>query len=188
MHNSSQGIQGGVRREVLIRWLAPPSPWLILNTDGASKSPSQSAGGGGIIRDSRGMFIRGFSASFGSCSAYKAEVMAAAIGLEMAKNISIPKLEFQMDNKACIEALQDENLHDGECFHLLKTCRTLLLDGEWETRLAHCYREGNKVADRLANLGVFQDVAVVYYEAPPPEITALLREDIMGVTTPRFVI
>ena len=180
--------QNGGTREIFIRWLAPPGPWIILNTDGASKNPHQLAGGGGLLRDSRGMFIRGFSASFGSCSAYKAELMAVTIGLEMAKALGITKLEVQMDNKACIEAIQNANLHGGECVHLLSTCRSLIQSEHWEVRMAHCYREGNKVADRLANMGVVQRISMMYHEAPPPDISTLLREDIMGVTTPRLVI
>lgn len=72
--------------------------------------------------------------------------------------------------------------------HLLNTCWSLLASSEWEVRLSHCYREGNKVADRLANIGVLQEVHVVFFAAPPPEITTLLHEDIMGVTTPRFLV
>lgn len=34
------------------------------------------------------------------------------------------------------------------------------------------------MADRLANLGVFQGISVVFYEAPPQEISAL-REEIV---------
>lgn len=93
-----------------------------------------------------------------------------------------------MDNKACIEALQNANHQGGECVHLLNAYRSLIHSEGWEFILAHCYREGNKVADRLANLGVFQGISVLFYEAPPQEITALLREDIVGVATPRLVL
>lgn len=91
-NNVARSIQDGVRREAFIRWLAPPAPWFTLNIDGPSKGPSQLTGGGGVIRHCRVMFIRGFSATFGSCSPYKVEVTAAAIGLEMAKELSIAKL------------------------------------------------------------------------------------------------
>lgn len=74
-----------VRREVHIKWMAPPPGWFTLNTDGASKGSPGLAGGGGVLRDDRGAFIRGFAANLGVCSAYKAEVAAAEYGLTMAK-------------------------------------------------------------------------------------------------------
>lgn len=57
----------------------------------------------------------------------------------------------------------------------------------WEVIIIHRFREGNKVADRLANLGVVQEKKVRYFHTPY-EISSLLFEDIMSVTTPRFVI
>lgn len=57
----------------------------------------------------------------------------------------------------------------------------------WETRLRHCYREGNKVADKLANLGVGQEERLLFFDNPPRELTSLLREDFEGVTTPRLI-
>lgn len=88
--------RNGPSREVFIRWISPISPWVTLNTDGASKGTTGLAGGGGLLQGSRGSFIRGFSANFGSCSAYRAELTAATIGLEMAKELGITKLELQM--------------------------------------------------------------------------------------------
>lgn len=75
----------------------------------------------------------------------------------------------------------------GECYHLINSCRSLIHPSDWEFHLVHCYREGNKVADRLANVGVVQAENVMYYNAPPHSILSLLREDITGVTTPHFV-
>lgn len=125
-----------------------------MNTNGASKGDVGYAGGGGVLRDCRGSFIRAFSTIFGCCSAYRAEITSATIGLEMAKAMGISKLELQMDNKACVEVIQISSHHGGECVHLLTACRALILSDGWEVRLSHCYREGNKVTDRLANIGI----------------------------------
>lgn len=58
----------------------------------------------------------------------------------------------------------------------------------WETRIIQCYREGNKVADKLANLGVDQTEKLVTYHNPIGEIANLIHEDLVGVTTPRFIV
>lgn len=44
--NPDQSIQAPHRREVFIRWISPTWPWLVLNTDGASKGPLKIDGGG----------------------------------------------------------------------------------------------------------------------------------------------
>ncbi|KAL2920802.1 hypothetical protein RDABS01_012293, partial [Bienertia sinuspersici] len=90
-----------------VRWIAPFDECFVLNTDGASKGTLGTAGGGGVIRDNRGIFYKGFSAHFGVCSAYRAELKAVAIGLDLAQEMDIQRLEIQMDNKACIEVLNN---------------------------------------------------------------------------------
>uniref|UniRef100_A0A803MTA4 RNase H type-1 domain-containing protein n=1 Tax=Chenopodium quinoa TaxID=63459 RepID=A0A803MTA4_CHEQI len=89
------GLSGNAtasRKKVLIRWNAPPLDYFFLNTDGAAKGSPGFAGGGGIIRDCCGNFIKCFTANFGVCGAYRAELLAAEIGLQMALNMGISKL------------------------------------------------------------------------------------------------
>ncbi|KAL2932186.1 hypothetical protein RDABS01_037596, partial [Bienertia sinuspersici] len=139
----------------------------VLNSDGAARGTPGIAGGGGIIRDNRGLFQRAFSANFGVCSAYKAELKAVAIGLDMAHGMAIKKLVIQMDNKACIEVLNNPDYQGGECFHIINHCRKLLALNSWEVKLTHCYREGNRVADKLANIGVAQSDLLIFHQSPP---------------------
>ncbi|KAL7211808.1 hypothetical protein ACSBR2_014629 [Camellia fascicularis] len=48
--------------------------------------------------------------------------------------------------------------------------------------LGHTLREGNRVADHLASMGVSQSDHVVILENPPDEVAALLIEDMTGVS------
>ena len=180
-------LQHQGRQEVYIRWQAPPIGWFTINTDGAAKGSPGPSGGGGVLRDNRGMFLRGFAANFGMGSAFKAELLAAEIGLEMAVQLGIQKIILQMDNKACLEGLKNPDYHGGEHFHVLNNCRNLINSFGCNISLLHCFREGNKVADSLANMGVELGVRVVFFETPPMPITYLLREDIVGVATPRLI-
>lgn len=109
MNTSRDGRASGVgrmRRQVFIQWKAPLPNCLVLNTDGASKGTPGRAGGGGIIRDCSGTFQRAFSANFGICTAFRAELKAVSLGMDMAKEMGINKLEIQMDNEACVQVLQ----------------------------------------------------------------------------------
>ena len=175
------------RNEVFIRWIAPPETWVTLNTDGAAKGQPGHAGGGGLLRDHRGVFLRGFAANIGICSAYKAELMAAVLGLEMAVEMNIHKLFLQMDNQACIEGIKNADYQGGECFHILNKCRRLISSFNFHFRIVHCYREGNVVPDKLANLGVELIERFVLFEAPPHDITPLLHQDLIGAAHPRLI-
>lgn len=61
------------RVTVPIRWLKPPINWLKLNTDGASIGNLRKVGGDGVIRDSAGRWVKGFSQSIGFATSVMAE-------------------------------------------------------------------------------------------------------------------
>ncbi|XP_021740861.1 cation/H(+) antiporter 28-like [Chenopodium quinoa] len=84
------------KREIFVNWKAPPIGWLTLNIDGAAKGFPGLVGGGGVIRDYEGRFVRGFTAKFGSCTTFKAEVKAATLGLKMAVNMEAQFDRFQI--------------------------------------------------------------------------------------------
>ena len=52
-----------------MHWEMPPSNWFKLNTDGASSGNPRRAGGGGVIRDSVGEWVRGFAGVLGQLQA-----------------------------------------------------------------------------------------------------------------------
>lgn len=91
----------------------------MLNTDGVAKGTPGIAGWGGVIRDWRGQFICAFTAIFGICTTYRAELMAVSIGLDMAHDLGIQKLEVQIDNEACAHVIKNLDYQGGECYHII---------------------------------------------------------------------
>lgn len=57
-----------------VRWVPPPPGWVKINSDGASRGNPSPSGCGGLIRDERGKWLRGFYHYFGLCDAYTAEL------------------------------------------------------------------------------------------------------------------
>ncbi|KAL2922892.1 hypothetical protein RDABS01_014383 [Bienertia sinuspersici] len=151
------------REEVFIRSIAPPMDRYALNTDGVAKGSPGLVGGGGIIRDHSGRLVRGFIANFGVCSSYRDELKVVSHGLELAKELGIPKLIVQMDNSACVQALLQDEFLGGECYHILNHCREFIKHENWVVQVQHCYREGNKVADWLANKAVQQEERLITF-------------------------
>lgn len=58
---------------IQVRWNKPPEGWFKLNTDGASHGNPGKVGGGGIIRNSHGFWIKGYSRSIGYTTSVIAE-------------------------------------------------------------------------------------------------------------------
>lgn len=101
--------------------------------------------------------------------------------------MGIQRLILQMDNQACIEAIKNADHQGGECYHILNNCRRLISLLGSNFHIVHCFREGNRVADRLANIGVNLEMRKVYYDVPPHDIALLIQEDIIGMAYPRLV-
>lgn len=132
-------------------------------------------------------FLKSFADHDGICTTYKVELLVAEMGLEMAISMGIQKLALQMDNKVCTEGLKNPDDHGGECFHILNNCRRLISNFDCNFQLFHCYCKGNRVADSLANIGVGIGESCVYFDTPPPSLTLLLWEDIVGIASSRYV-
>jgi hypothetical protein len=61
------------------------------------------------------------------------------------------------------------------------------LERDWEIEIQHSYREANKCADLLANIGCDSGGPLIYYESCPTPLSLLFAADIMGVATPRLI-
>ncbi|GJV20637.1 non-LTR retroelement reverse transcriptase [Tanacetum coccineum] len=87
----------------IIRWVPPPLDWVLLNTDGASRSNPGEAGGGGILRDSRGCFLRAFTENYGICTITRSEILALIHGIIMARDVGIRKLIIKVESQVVLE-------------------------------------------------------------------------------------
>ena len=173
------------RRETLIHWQSPPAGWKVLNTDGASKGNPGTAGGGGVIRGDRGEWICGFGEAMGICSSMKAEIKAVLRGLKLAFQMNIDQLWVQVDSATLAGLLKGDIMVPAEHQPLLHQCHDLLQQDGWRVIISHCYREANKVADALANIGCNLSSTLAIFDRPPPEIQELLFADSIGVGWPR---
>lgn len=169
------------RREMIgVRWCHPPMDYYALNTDDAAKGAPGLAGGGAIIRDHQGGFVSALALNFGICHSFKAEVLALSKGLDLAKELQIANLHVQLDNLACVRMLQAGDSGRNECTHILQHCLNLIKHEGWTVHVKHVYREGNKAADWLANLGVSQLLAIYVFYSAPRGLSSILDKDLRG--------
>ena len=145
----------------------PPRDWMKLNKDGASQGNPGKAGGGGVIRDSTGKWVKGFSRSMGVTTSVIAEFWAIRDGLVLAKQLGIQNLEVELDAKIVADLLQADSVTNRfSSSPLLNDCR-LLLNSFHQIRMRHVFREANFCADSLARRGLSQAEYFVVFDFPP---------------------
>ena len=158
--------------------------WTKLNTDGSALGSPGLAGGGGIIRDCHGDWISGFARSIGFTTSFAAEFWALRDGLKLCLSLGINALEVEVDASSVVSLLANAAETNSEIASLVDDCRDMLKIFP-QARIKHCYREGNKCADRLARIGTEMEEDFVIFEAPPSVITPLLILDKLGTTQDR---
>jgi hypothetical protein len=67
---------------------------------------------------------------------------------------------------------------------LVKRIRSLL-NGTWEVKVIHIYREANRCANMLANMGSEGISGIEFYANPPPRVVQIVEDDFGGVSFPR---
>jgi ribonuclease HI len=171
--------------EIAVSWKCPEDGWVSLNTDGASKG-GVTAGCGGLIRNSFGQWMGGFSRNLGCCTAYIAELWGIYDGLCLARNMGVTKVQAHVDSKVVVQTLNSTNGGSVVGWRLVQEIRRLMaLD--WEIKVCHSYREANVCADALANMGCDHDPGLQIYNLCPSSLRPLLVADSMGISTPRII-
>ncbi|XP_071916259.1 uncharacterized protein [Coffea arabica] len=145
-------------------------------------------GGGGVLRDSSGRSLFAFSAYLGETTSLHAETSALLIGLRECVQRGFGNVGIQLDSLVLVGVLQKT----FQCpWHIRKEVWQIWqLLGD-SPRIAHCYREANKVADILSNVGVThpgQQVRVYEHLRLIPQLArGALRLDRLGLPSVRKV-
>ena len=120
--------------------------------DRASLGKSGKVGGGGIISDSEGRWVKSFARSIGFTTSITIEFWALRDGLLLANQIGVQNLVIELDAKVVVELVQSKTTSNAFYSSLLAEYRFLL--GRFQhCKVQHVFREVNRVADALAKLG-----------------------------------
>ena len=148
-----------------MKWNKPPVGWHKLNTDGASFGNLGNACRGGIIRDSKRKWVRGFLRSIGYATSIVAEVWALRDGLKLAFSIEIQNLIVELDAKVIVELFKSNNCTNRIFSPIIDDCRSLL-DRFHQVCIEHVYWEGNKGTDALARRGAIMSESFAIFTFP----------------------
>ncbi|GLJ15905.1 hypothetical protein SUGI_0262800 [Cryptomeria japonica] len=133
--------------------MAPLKDWVKLYFDGASKGNPGDAGFGAVIRNNASKIVHGVYGGLGMATNNKAEIRALEAGLDLCIQNGISKVLIGGESQVIINDIIKSNF---QCWKLSKWLPRInpLLELINTFEIKHVYREGNRMADYLANLGV----------------------------------
>ena len=162
-----------------IRWEKPEKGWWKLNTDGSWNATLGSAAGGGLIRDSWGKWVAGFTRKLGSANSFTAEVWALRDGLMLCDQRKLPAVIVEIDAKALVDAFNNPSYRNSMISPIFDDCKHLILQIP-QVCINHVYREANKCANWLANSGHSQSLDFIVHSVPPASLIPSIEVDCHG--------
>ena len=114
--------------------------------------------GGDVLRGARGEWIQGLTEHFGICTSVKAELRVALRGLKMARELGLKKVWLRADSTVVVGMLRGNGNWNPVNKPFITQRKQLIERTDWEIKITHCYREANQVADKLANLGINNEI------------------------------
>ncbi|KAF7831855.1 ribonuclease H [Senna tora] len=158
-----------------------------INVDGARSEVQRNAACGGVARDKEGNFFAGFMRKLGDCNILTAKLWGIAGGLEMAWKLGYSKVILEADSLTTVNMLGQtiDDIH--HCANLIKWIRSWIRK-DWEVRIEHNYREGNRAADDVAAraLSISSDLVIFYNQHK--SLVKIVTEDKQGICSPRSVV
>jgi ribonuclease HI len=136
----------------MVRWNSGNFSCFVLNVDGSCLGTPTRAGYGGIIRNSAGLYLSGFSGYIAATTGILfAELTAIHRGLLLAVESGIEVLVCYSDSLLSTKLIMDHVSNYHAYVVLIQDIKDILSSRNFS--IHHCLREGNQCADFLAKLG-----------------------------------
>ncbi|KAH0708987.1 hypothetical protein KY284_010414 [Solanum tuberosum] len=132
-----------------VRWVPPPRNKIKVNTDGACRgNPGQSAYGF-CIRDEYGNLLYAQGEDIGLRTNTEAEIIAILEALRYCKRVGLEGFWLESDSLSIVNCLRNSWKVPWERVEQVEECRVLM--EITKVRIQHTLREGNNLADFIAN-------------------------------------
>lgn len=144
-------------------------------------------GAGGLIRNSNGEWIKGFSINLGVYSVTMAELWGIYQGLLLAWEIGIRDLLIEADSACAVQMIARDCFTVNACYPLICDIKGLMARN-WRVAVHHFYRESNYAANLMASHALQLPLGLHIFSFPPSVISTWLLYDGLGISIPRRVI
>ena len=162
-----------------VYWLLPPPNFIKINTDGAMRDSSKQASCGGVFRDSRGAIIGAFSSFLGNKTPLEAELYGVIKAIQIAFVNNWHCVWLEVDSILTVKMIMNNKI-DVPSTIKEEWQHTLQLIQEMDIIISHIFREGNEVADKLANFGFLSRNEFTWFSHPPDFIMSEALRDVYG--------
>ncbi|GLJ20936.1 hypothetical protein SUGI_0382170 [Cryptomeria japonica] len=158
---------------------SPPLGRKKLNFDGASRVNPSLSGFGAVVRDEDGSFVGAICGLSGIVSNNVAEITALEEGLNWVTTNNHLKVVIEGDSQIILNGVTKKRFTNWRLNERIPRIDQLLQKLE-DYQVKHIYREGNRVADLLANQGVIESQTKVISVADSmiKDLGVLLEMDI----------
>jgi len=168
------------RLDRMVRWNSNNHNCFVLNVDGSCLGSPLRAGFGGIIRNSAGLFITGFSGHLATTSdILLVELTTIHRGLLLAIDTGIDDMVCYSDSMLSIQLLTSDTSYYHAYAVLIQDIKDLLAVRNFP--IHHCLREGNQCVDLLAKQDATSNEEFSIHATAPSDLLPLIRNDAMGV-------
>lgn len=151
-------------RFIPVLWQPPPPLWVKVNIDGSFHGRNN-AGFWGVFRDSSATFLGAFSCLVEASSAIETELLAVIEAINVAWAKGWLKLWLETDSTLVLHYFHSPNLVPWRFKIPWANC--ISITKQLSFYVSHIFREGNTVADTLANYGAFH-FGSHWWDALPP--------------------
>lgn len=164
-----------------VSWEKPRTGWTKLNFDGSCKGRSCKASIGGVFRNHKAEFLLGYAESIGrNISSTIAELAALQRGLELVLENGWNKVWIEGDSKTLLDIIVERReVRSKEVDRHLRIINLMIPEVD-NCIVSHVYREGNRAADKFAELGHRLAKPQIWRDVPPNQVLNIVHEDAQG--------
>ncbi|CAN0852644.1 Putative ribonuclease H protein At1g65750 [Linum grandiflorum] len=168
-----------------VHWERPENGWTKLNFDGSCKGRKGVSSIGGVVRNHRAEFLLGYAEPISTTGSVVAELAALRRGLELVLENGWNNVWLEGDAKSVVEVImRPEKEKRLGCVVAKRHVRDInMIIPEIENCIvSHIYREGNRAADKFAQMGHGLEEPKVWRHDPPDDdiLLRIVREDAVG--------
>ncbi|PNX73497.1 ribonuclease H [Trifolium pratense] len=167
-----------------ITWTPPIEGTIKVNVDGSSFNNPGRSGFGGVLRDSNGNWLLGFSGFIGISTSLCAELHAILNGLKIAQAEGFRNIIIESDSTLAVNFACHRTSQLHPYAPLIQQIRHLHRV-DWNVSFHRTLREGNECADWLAKTGASSNDTLKIWNSCPPQLSLVLLADIVGVARRR---
>lgn len=179
-------IRNWHKEAIPVVWEKPEKGWTKLNFDGSSKGKANKASIGGVFRNHKAEFILGYAESIGRANSTIAELAALRRGLELVLENGWNDVWLEGDAKTLIDIIaKRRQVKSSEVQRHIRDINLIILELD-NCLVTHVYREGNRAADKFAQIGHHMEKPGIWRNVPPDELLAIMKDDAEGKTVLRL--